>query len=64
MLARWTRYLPFFLVEMISKRKCERFRVELGGQWDVVMPFNDCMIFIGKRPTGDPPNPIPQAKAV
>lgn len=64
MLARWTRYLPFFLVEMIAKRKCERFRVELGGQWDVVTPFNGCMIFIRKEPAGDPATPVSQAKAV
>jgi hypothetical protein len=37
MLAKWTKVLPFFVIEWIAKRKCES-HTSSGVRWAVAYP--------------------------
>lgn len=49
MLASWTKVLPFFIVEWVARRKCERFDIDWAGKFTVVSPYKDTIITLSER---------------
>lgn len=47
MMAKWTKILPFFVVEWWARKNCERFLALKGDRTGVyVSPYKDCMLIL------------------
>jgi len=45
----WVRCLPFFVVEFLARRFCEKVNVEGLSEFDCFNPFNDVVLALRKR---------------
>lgn len=47
MLAKWTKILPFFVVEWLASKKCEK--ITYGSYMFGYTAYKDCMVKISKK---------------